>query len=135
MENCLVTLCRKAGNGRNIDHNLLSTIEKDNYNLILGNKFEQLEREYLEEVIPIEELNKKITNIITNTSEQLAKGGTKNNHQTKISQNTMKLIQKRNNMLHVSKTWTSRQRIEYSELNKNINKKTRTEVKSQKFQY
>ena len=82
----------KTGNGRNIDHNLLSTIGKDNYNLILGNKFEKLEREYLEEVIPIEELNKKITNIITNTSEQLAKRGTKNNRQTKISQNTMKLI-------------------------------------------
>jgi len=98
--------------------------------LILGNKFEQLEREYLEEVIPIEELNKKITNIITNTSEQLAKRGTKNNHQTKISQNAMKLIQKRNNMLHESKTWTSGQRIEYSELNKTIKKKTRTEVRS-----
>jgi len=97
----------KTGNRRNIDHNLLSTIEKDNYNLILGNKFEQLEREYLEEVIPIEELNKKITNLITNTSEQLAKRGTKNNHQTKISQNTMKLIRKRNNMLHDSKTWTT----------------------------
>jgi len=69
-------------------------------------------------------------NIITNTSEQLAKRGTKNNHQTKISQNTMKLIQKRNNMLHVSKTWTSRQRIEYSELSKTIKKKTRTEVRS-----
>jgi len=77
----------------------------------LANSFLALEREADTKILPLDNFNQQLMIIIRETAMNNTPPQKDNRNHDKLSPQTKSIIQKLNNMLHASKSWTASEKL------------------------